>query len=214
MTKLLIAGVMLLTLLLTPLPNAEANNEYTEDYAIERTPIKLSIYEKSDRRWNEIQRECLTWHIYSEAGNDKEWGKISVGAFLISEAEKSGMSLCGESKSRKDGGAYKYSWHYHERYYKKRAKTNHLERQSYAQSERVANMLLNADEEENNHYKKQTMVYDHYIAKDLARTNPPSWFKNHIVKYKVVGKTVFAKLDFSINDRTMFRKLTSELRMI
>lgn len=125
--------------------------------------------------------------MFGEGENQTEEAKLDLAKFLYSESLKDQVDVCTELYIKKSGGAFKYSSMHHNLQVRKQK--NPLE---YKKVFIFALMSYN--------YIKFTYQsiekYNHYITKHLAFTNPPHWFKNYIIDYKVSGDHIFVNLDF------------------
>ena len=133
------------------------------------------------------QIDAIADIMFGEGENQSLSAKKDLGLFLISEASKSGRTLCQELNYRMPGGHLKYSSMHKNinQLKKKRA-------QSYALIKEQAKEFWASDKDG---YKKMNK-YNHYITLSLAKKRPPSWFKYYIKSYYISGDHVFAELDF------------------
>lgn len=136
--------------------------------------------------------------MFGEGENQSYNAKLDLARFLYSESLKYDRTVCDELHSRKPGGALKYSSvHGSLEIRKKKNKKYYEEIIKMAENE-IHNIKLTF-----NHISE----YNHYITLNLAKNNPPKWFKHYIVSYYISGDHVFANLDFSIYSDIQYKDL-------
>ncbi len=125
--------------------------------------------------------------MFGEGENQSLSAKKDLGYFLISEASKSGRTLCQELNYRMPGGDLKYS--------SMHKNLNKLKEDRASSYKIIREQAENFWKEDKNNYRKMSK-YNHYITLSLAKNRPPSWFKYYIRSYYISGDHVFADLDF------------------
>lgn len=125
--------------------------------------------------------------MFGEGENQSLSAKKDLGYFLISEASKSGRTLCQELNYRMPGGDLKYS--------SMHKNLNKLKEDRAGSYKIIREQAENFWKEDKNNYRKMSK-YNHYITLSLAKNRPPSWFKYYIRSYYISGDHVFADLDF------------------
>lgn len=125
--------------------------------------------------------------MFGEGENQSLSAKKDLGYFLISEASKSGRTLCQELNYRMPGGDLKYS--------SMHKNLNKLKEDRSSSYKIIREQAENFWKEDKNNYRKMSK-YNHYITLSLAKNRPPSWFKYYIRSYYISGDHVFADLDF------------------
>lgn len=125
--------------------------------------------------------------MFGEGENQSLSAKKDLGYFLISEASKSGRTLCQELNYRMPGGDLKYS--------SMHKNLNKLKEDRASSYKIIKEQAENFWKEDKNNYRKMSK-YNHYITLSLAKNRPPSWFKYYIRSYYISGDHVFADLDF------------------
>jgi len=170
-----------------------------------RLALKLKLQKIAHRKYIKEQENCLSMQIYAEAGNDNYKGMRAVGMFTYNEAKKGKRTICQEMKYKMSGGAFKYSWQDNEKYFYNRRYKNNAECYKYNLAVAIAKNILN----EPAGLKKR---YNHYITVELAKSkNVPRWFRNYIVNYKIIGKHVFAELDFKNRNADGYKKFLKDV---
>lgn len=125
--------------------------------------------------------------MFGEGENQSLSAKKDLGYFLISEASKSGRTLCQELNYRMPGGDLKYS--------SMHKNLNKLKEDRASSYKIIREQAENFWKEDKDNYRKMSK-YNHYITLSLAKNRPPSWFKYYIRSYYISGDHVFADLDF------------------
>lgn len=125
--------------------------------------------------------------MFGEGENQSLSAKKDLGYFLISEASKSGRTLCQELNYRMPGGDLKYS--------SMHKNLNKLKEDRASSYKIIREQAENFWKEDRDNYRKMSK-YNHYITLSLAKNRPPSWFKYYIRSYYISGDHVFADLDF------------------
>lgn len=125
--------------------------------------------------------------MFGEGENQSLSAKKDLGYFLISEASKSGRTLCQELNYRMPGGDLKYS--------SMHKNLNKLKEDRASSYKMIREQAENFWKEDKDNYRKMSK-YNHYITLSLAKNRPPSWFKYYIRSYYISGDHVFADLDF------------------
>lgn len=125
--------------------------------------------------------------MFGEGENQSLSAKNDLGYFLISEASKSGRTLCQELNYRMPGGDLKYS--------SMHKNLNKLKEARASSYKIIKEQAENFWREDKDNYRKMSK-YNHYITLSLAKNRPPSWFKYYIRSYYISGDHVFADLDF------------------
>lgn len=125
--------------------------------------------------------------MFGEGENQSLSAKKDLGYFLISEASKSGRTLCQELNYRMPGGDLKYS--------SMHKNLNKLKEARASSYKIIREQAENFWKEDKDNYRKMSK-YNHYITLSLAKNRPPSWFKYYIRSYYISGDHVFADLDF------------------
>lgn len=125
--------------------------------------------------------------MFGEGENQSLSAKKDLGYFLISEASKSGRTLCQELNYRMPGGDLKYS--------SMHKNLNKLKEARASSYKIIKEQAENFWREDKDNYRKMSK-YNHYITLSLAKNRPPSWFKYYIRSYYISGDHVFADLDF------------------
>lgn len=125
--------------------------------------------------------------MFGEGENQSLSAKKDLGYFLISEASKSGRTLCQELNYRMPGGDLKYS--------SMHKNLNKLKEDRASSYKIIREQAENFWKEDRDNYRKMSK-YNHYITLSLAKNHPPSWFKYYIRSYYISGDHVFADLDF------------------
>lgn len=131
--------------------------------------------------------------MFGEGENQSLSAKKDLGYFLISEASKSGRTLCQELNYRMPGGDLKYS--------SMHKNLNKLKEDRASSYKIIREQAENFWKEDKNNYRKMSK-YNHYITLSLAKNRPPSWFKYYIRSYYISGDHVFADLDFRNKHQT------------
>lgn len=131
--------------------------------------------------------------MFGEGENQSLSAKKDLGYFLISEASKSGRTLCQELNYRMPGGDLKYS--------SMHKNLNKLKEARASSYKIIREQAENFWKEDKDNYRKMSK-YNHYITLSLAKNRPPSWFKYYIRSYYISGDHVFADLDFRNKHQT------------
>lgn len=131
--------------------------------------------------------------MFGEGENQSLSAKKDLGYFLISEASKSGRTLCQELNYRMPGGDLKYS--------SMHKNLNKLKEARASSYKIIKEQAENFWKEDKDNYRKMSK-YNHYITLSLAKNRPPSWFKYYIRSYYISGDHVFADLDFRNKHQT------------
>lgn len=131
--------------------------------------------------------------MFGEGENQSLSAKKDLGYFLISEASKSGRTLCQELNYRMPGGDLKYS--------SMHKNLNKLKEDRASSYKIIKEQAENFWKEDKDNYRKMSK-YNHYITLSLAKNRPPSWFKYYIRSYYISGDHVFADLDFRNKHQT------------
>lgn len=131
--------------------------------------------------------------MFGEGENQSLSAKKDLGYFLISEASKSGRTLCQELNYRMPGGDLKYS--------SMHKNPNKLKEARASSYKIIKEQAENFWKEDKDNYRKMSK-YNHYITLSLAKNRPPSWFKYYIRSYYISGDHVFADLDFRNKHQT------------
>lgn len=131
--------------------------------------------------------------MFGEGENQSLSAKKDLGYFLISEASKSGRTLCQELNYRMPGGDLKYS--------SMHKNLNKLKEARASSYKIIKEQAENFWREDKDNYRKMSK-YNHYITLSLAKNRPPSWFKYYIRSYYISGDHVFADLDFRNKHQT------------
>ena len=131
--------------------------------------------------------------MFGEGENQSLSAKKDLGYFLISEASKSGRTLCQELNYRMPGGDLKYS--------SMHKNLNKLKEARASSYKIIKEQAKNFWKEDKDNYRKMSK-YNHYITLSLAKNRPPSWFKYYIRSYYISGDHVFADLDFRNKHQT------------
>lgn len=131
--------------------------------------------------------------MFGEGENQSLSAKKDLGYFLISEASKSGRTLCQELNYRMPGGDLKYS--------SMHKNLNKLKEDRASSYKIIREQAENFWKEDKDNYRKMSK-YNHYITLSLAKNRPPSWFKYYIRSYYISGDHVFADLDFRNRHQT------------
>lgn len=131
--------------------------------------------------------------MFGEGENQSLSAKKDLGYFLISEASKSGRTLCQELNYRMPGGDLKYS--------SMHKNLNKLKEDRASSYKIIKEQAENFWREDKDNYRKMSK-YNHYITLSLAKNRPPSWFKYYIRSYYISGDHVFADLDFRNKHQT------------
>lgn len=139
------------------------------------------------------QANAISDIMFGEGENQSLSAKKDLGYFLISEASKSGRTLCQELNYRMPGGDLKYS--------SMHKNLNKLKEDRASSYKIIREQAENFWKEDKDNYRKMSK-YNHYITLSLAKNRPPSWFKYYIRSYYISGDHVFADLDFRNKHQT------------
>lgn len=150
---------------------------------------------------NEVK--AFTDIMFGEGENQSYDAKLDLARFLYSESLKYDRNVCEELHSRKPGGALKYSSVHGSLEIRKKKNRQYYDEVTKIAEKEIHNIKLTF-----NHISE----YNHYITTNLAKNNPPKWFKHYIVSYYISGDHVFANLDFSIYSDKQYKDLLLKLK--
>lgn len=142
--------------------------------------------------------------MFGEGENQTFYSKLDLARFLYSESLKNDTSVCMELHSIKHGGAPKYSSM--NKSLNLRKNKNRKEYDEVLEFSRQSVELIHTT------YSYMS-EYDHYITIEMAKNNPPIWFKEYIIVYKISGDHVFVKLDFNKKNLEQYNNLIKEIEL-
>lgn len=142
--------------------------------------------------------------MFGEGENQTFYSKLDLARFLYSESLKNDISVCAELHSVKNGGAPKYS--------SMNKSLNLRKNKNRKEYDEVLEFSRQSVEVIHTTYSYMS-EYDHYITIDMAKNNPPTWFKEYIIVYKISGDHVFVKLDFNKKNLEQYNNLIKEIEL-
>ena len=140
--------------------------------------------------------EAMSDLVFGEANGLPESQRFDIVRFVVSEAIKNNRSICEEKVAKagsKPTSTYRYTSVYTVESKKQKWGKSYLQQVEWVKS------IMNT--------KFEIVPYDHFITVDLAKKNPPSWFKFHIKEFNITGAHVFVSLDFKSKQLEGYNKM-------